>query len=102
MLGRLIGRLLLLGALVALAYDAFVAFEGGPFSLSALGALWAQIDFSSLNATQAFVQRYLFPWLWDPAIQTWLTWPAVLALGAPGLLLVLLFRRRGDRRIFQR
>lgn len=102
MLGRLIGRLLLLGALAALAYDAFAAFAGGPFGLSALGALWAQIDLPSLNASQAFVQRYLFPWLWDPTIQTWLTWPAVLALGVPGLLLVLAFRRRGGRRIFHR
>lgn len=101
MIGRLIGRVLLLTTIAALGWDIWRAVDGGPFALSALGELWAGLDFASLNATQAFIQRYLFPWLWDPAIQTWLTWPAVIALGAPALILLLIFRNR-QRRIFQR
>lgn len=51
------------------------------------------LDAGSLNLVQAVVQRYLHPAVWDSGIQPVLTWPAVLVLGVPGLLFLLLARR---------
>ena len=47
-----------------------------------------------LNTAQAIIQRYISAWLWDPAIQTFLLWPAWPILGGLGLLLMLPGRRR--------
>ena len=101
MFWRWLGRLLIAFAIAAIAWDLYAAIAGGPLRLSATGALWFQLDSSGLNASQAFVQRYLLPEIWDPVIQTWLSWPAVWGFGVPGLLLLILFRNRG-RRIFLR
>jgi hypothetical protein len=37
---------------------------------------------------QAFVQRHLHPFLWDPIITAALQWPAWSLLGAPAAILV--------------
>ena len=101
MLGRWLGRLLLVGAIGALGWDLLDAVNGGPFSLSALGHHWFRLDPSSLNGLQAFVQRQLVPEIWDHALQPWLSAPSLVALGVPGLLLAILFRQK-NRRIFGR
>ena len=43
---------------------------------------------------QAVVQRYLHPWLWDPAFVQLLLWPAWVVPGVLAILLFLLCRRR--------
>ena len=75
-------------ALLALAYE-FISFaESGTYRPIPAGELWFAAHVASLNLTQAMVQRYLHPFLWDPIIATVLRWPAWSLLGAPGAILV--------------
>ena len=94
--GRLIGWILIFGAVLVLGYEAagWIDSDAGIWRVRAAGKLWFDIHPGSLNATQAVIQRYVLPALWDPVIQTVLTWPAWAVLGVPGFLLAWLFRRR--------
>ncbi|MEX2628315.1 MAG: hypothetical protein WD341_00135 [Tistlia sp.] len=97
LLARLLGYLLLIAALAALAVDLLAWSTTGRFRLSELGALWAQIDRPSLNLVQAVLERHVWQPLWDGLFWVLLQ-PAVLVLGLPGLVLLLLGRRGGGRR----
>ena len=90
------GWLLVLAAIAALGNEVGVALQQGAYQPIAAGALWYQLDVSSLNLVQAITQRYLHPVLWDPIIATVLRWPAWSLLGGLGAVLVLAFPwRRG-------
>ena len=96
---RLIGGILLVAGLAALGLDLWQGSQTGAFHLSAAGELWFRLHPGSLNLSQAVVQRYLLPELWDPVILTVLLWPAALVLAVPGLVLLALgsagHRRQG-------
>jgi hypothetical protein len=85
-----VGALLLALALAALGYELWAALEAGAYRTIAAGELWYRLDRGSLNLSQAVIQRYVHPWLWEPAIVTLLRWPAWALLGAPGAVLVLI------------
>jgi hypothetical protein len=74
---------------------------GGENPVQAIGQLWFAVDSGSLNALQAAVERYLAAPLWDyiifPVLRLQATLVALIALVA-GLVLLLLSRRRGERR----
>lgn len=92
---RLFGLALMAVALVLLADD-LVAVEWNGlsgFAPDPLGALIYATVPDWLNATQAFIQRYVWPFLWDPIIQTVLTWWDWAAIGGFGFLLAALARR---------
>lgn len=95
-LGRRVGLALIALALAALGYEIWAALQAGAYRTIAAGELWFTLDRGSLNLSQAVIQRYVHPWLWEPAIVTLLQWPAWALLGAPGAVLVLLcsLRRR--------
>lgn len=89
---RLLGWILMGAALATLALDAW-AWIGGARKLTAAGELWRRMHPDSLEATQSIIQRYLFPWLWDP-LMTWaLLQPAAVVLGVLGFFLAWLARR---------
>lgn len=89
---RLFGWLLMCAGVVALGIDAW-AWIGGARRLTLAVELWTRLDAHSLEVLQGSIQRYLFPWLWDP-IMTWvLKQPAAAVLGALGFLLAWLARR---------
>ncbi len=98
--GRLIGWALIFAAMLILGYEAagWIDSDTNVWHVRAAGKLWFDIHPGSLNASQAGIQRYVLPELWDPVIQTVLTWPAWAVLGVPGILLAVLFRRRRRRR----
>jgi hypothetical protein len=87
-LGRAVGWALVFFALAALGYEVLLAAANGTWRMIAAGELWYALDRNSLNLAQAITQRYLHPALWDPLIQSLLTWPAWSLLGAPGVALV--------------
>ncbi len=91
---RWFGWILLLGAIASLGSDAIAAIEGGALRLRPMGEMWFTLSPATLNLVQAVVQRYLAPALWDDIILPILNWPTVVVLGTPGLLLVVLLRRR--------
>jgi len=75
-------------ALVILAYDLNAYSETGAYRAIPFGELWFNVHVTSLNLIQAFVQRHLHPFLWDPIITAALQWPAWSLLGAPAAILV--------------
>lgn len=98
LLGRVIGYLLILAALVVVAAEAIDFATLGEWNIMSAGELWYRIDRASLNGAQAVIQRIIAPWLWDPVIATILSGPAAAVLGLPGLALVVFCRRRRERR----
>lgn len=92
---RLLGLALVAIALVLLADDLaamdWATFSG--FAPNALGALLYENVPNLLNGSQAFIQRYVWPYLWDPIIQTFLTWWDWAVIGGLGLFVAILARR---------
>ena len=96
-LARVVGWILVCLALAAFGYEVLVAAASGTWRMIAAGELWYALDRGSLNIAQAITQRYLHPVLWDPILQSALTWPAWSLLGAPGVTLVVALSGRGSR-----
>ncbi|MEM9232325.1 MAG: hypothetical protein AAGB10_22280 [Pseudomonadota bacterium] len=103
--GRTIGWVFLAIAILCLIAAASVfgvKATGHEFGGAAsLGQLWFQVNSAGLNLTQAIIQRYVWPYLWDPIIQSVLLMPLEQGLltiaattGAIGLVLSGLFRNR--------
>ena len=96
---RLTGLFLVAIAIVLLADDVaridFASLSG--FEPQPLGALLYALMPEALNASQAFIQRYVWPPLWDPMIQTVLTWWDFAVVGAVGVALAAAARRRPVR-----
>ncbi len=95
--GRLIGWLFIIAALVAEGRDLWGLWDTGHYQISALGELWDKVHRNSLLLLQPAIQRHVSVWLWDWVIFPVLQFPAVLTLAVPGILLVWVFRRRNRR-----
>lgn len=96
--GRIIAWILLALALMALGAEIVQSLEAGSWEVLALGPLWYSIDPAGLNVSQAVIQRYLLPELWDPVIITVLTWPTWCVFGVLGAVFWLIFRTRRQRK----
>jgi len=96
--GRAIGWLLLLAALAAAGFEAWLAVDAGGWRPVAAGEIWFKLHAPSLNAAQAGIQRHVAPFLWDPVIATVLLAPGWLVPGLPAALLLWACRRRPKRR----
>jgi len=92
-----LGLLLLALALMALVYEIVASVNAGSYRMIAAGELWFNLHPSSLNLSQAVVQRYLHPGIWDPVLISILQWPAWSIFGAPGAVLAMLFAPRPGR-----
>ena len=97
LIGRIIGWLLVLAALVVLVADLIAWLDTRHLGLTAAGQLWYEISPSTLELAQPAIQRHVAAWLWEPIVAL-LTLPAALILGAPGLLLLWACRSRDRRR----
>ena len=95
--GRVIGWIALLAGTAVLVRDLLVWIDTKHWAPIALGQLWYQLNRSSLNLTQAVVQRYIHPFLWDPIIVSILLSWAFAVLMLLAALLLVLFRRRARR-----
>ena len=91
---RYIALFFLALALAVIVWEALGYFEYGDWSLIVFGEIAFRLFPEWLNTAQAVIQRYVSAWLWDPAIQTFLLWPAWPILSGLGLLLMLPGRRR--------
>ncbi len=97
LLVRLLSLLFLVAGFAVFFVDLGAMIDGAPFSFMPLGRLWYALGPGSLNLTQAVVERYIWPPLWDPVLITVLQWPAAAVLAVPGMgLLVLGFRGAPD------
>jgi len=95
--GRFIGWLVLVLAVIIEVRDIFGYLDTGQYQAAAIGQLWSDIDRNSLLLAQPAIQRHVAAWLWDPVIATVLLWPAALSFAVLGLLLMWVFRRRQRR-----
>ena len=91
---RFIALLFLALALALIVWEALGYFKYGDWNSIVFGEIAFRLFPEWLNTTQAVIQRYVSVWIWDPAIQTFLLWPAWPILGGLGLLLMLPGRRR--------
>ncbi len=95
---RLIFRILALFALavavVMAVIDATRSIAASALIITPLGESWYSVSSDTLNLSQALIQRYTFPVIWDPAIIYILTLPGWLVFA----VLALLFHAIGYRR----
>ena len=89
------GWVLAAAALVAFANELISLTQTGTYRVIPAGQVWFDIHVASLNLTQAVVQRFLHPLLWDPVIATMLQWPAWSLLGAPAAVFIAIAPNRG-------
>jgi hypothetical protein len=102
MIGRFIGWMLFLAGLSVLVRDVLASIDAKRWAPIALGQLWFDLNRSSLNLTQAIVQRYIHPFLWDPVIVTLLLCWAFAVLMVLGLVILAISSRRRQGLPFSR
>jgi len=98
LVGRILGWLLILGAIIVFGMEAYAWLVQGIYHIVATGELWYKVSPSTLNLTQAVVQRYITPLIWDYGIRPVLLLPAWLVLSLVGALFLFIFRKRVRRR----
>jgi hypothetical protein len=91
---RTFGLILIFIATVVGVLDLIGSYNGGDFTLTDVGSLWHSTHPDSLQLLQPAIARHISPFLWDPIMVTILLWPVTLALGLPGLIIILLTRRK--------
>ncbi|MBI4183512.1 MAG: hypothetical protein HY521_05910 [Proteobacteria bacterium] len=94
MVGRLLGWLLIVAALATAAIESAVLVLTETAGTVSAYATWDHVHPLSLRLVRAALKQNVHPALWDPVLVTLLRVPAWLLLGAPGIALVWLFRRR--------
>ncbi|WP_428641682.1 hypothetical protein [Roseibium sp.] len=96
---RVLGYGLLALAIIAGISDASISIAQSQVHLVPLGQVWFDLSPETLNLSQAVVQRYVHPALWDPVLQTLLAWPVWAVLGPFGLLFLFLGARRRRQQV---
>ena len=89
MIFRVLGVWCLLAAAVILIIDGTKSISTGTWVATRLGQHWYNLDPASLNVSQAAVERYVHPVLWDPVIISILQTPSWIVFGILGVLLYL-------------
>ena len=94
---RLAGLVFLAAGAVFLFNDLAASGSLEALRLTSFGGFWYAQSPETLNLSQAVIQRHVAPFLWDPVLQTVLTWPlAAVVAGLGALFLVLTARRRRE------
>ncbi|MDF2369934.1 MAG: hypothetical protein P1V21_03990 [Rhizobiaceae bacterium] len=80
---RIISLLALVVAVISGVVDAIKSVAASRVVFTPLGSDWFSLSPDTLNLSQAFIQRHVHPFLWDPVIQ-WIllqpTWAVFLVL----------------------
>jgi len=97
MITRIIGALFILAAIAAAGVELVQWISSGAYKSVTLGGVWYMVHHASLNASQAGIQRYVAPWLWDPVIISILVQPAWVIAGPIGTALLWLGWTRKKR-----
>ena len=97
---RVLGMWFLLAGVVALVIDITRTLAADALVMTRLGEHWFQLHVASLNASQAGIQRYVHPALWDPFILSLLQTPTWVVFMTLGILLILIGRRRRRLDVF--
>jgi hypothetical protein len=91
---RFLGLLLLALGFIFLVYDGTKSIADQSLYVSSVGAAWADVHQSSLQALQPIVERRLGPWFWQGVQRYLLEQPASLVLAVLAAVLILLGRKK--------
>ena len=91
---KLLALLFLVLAAITAILDVTRSIADSSIVMTALGQDWFNYSRDTLNFSQAIVQRYVHPAIWDPGIQKILQAPSWLVFGILALLFALFGRRR--------
>ncbi len=94
---RVLGLLCLALAVVALLLDVTRSIADSALVITPLGVDWFRLSPSTLNLSQALVQRYVHPVAWDPVIQWVLRSPSWAVFGVLALLFGFIGRNRRQK-----
>lgn len=94
---RVIGFVALAAAILAGISDGSMSIAQSRFVATPLGQIWFDLSPDTLNLSQAVVQRYVHPSVWDPAVLQVLTWPAWAVFAGLGLVFLWIGARRQRR-----
>lgn len=98
---RFIASWFLVLGVIALVHDGIKSLaNGGGFAKTALGRHWFDLHPPSLNALQAFVERYISTVLWDPVLITLLQTPTWIVCFVLATALYFLGRKRRRTNIY--
>jgi hypothetical protein len=89
---RVLGTWLIALAVVLLVVDGTKSLGANNIVLTSLGALWAQINQSSLETVREFFAGRFFADLLDNGFSGVLSYPAFAVFGVPGIVFSLLGR----------
>jgi hypothetical protein len=92
---RFVGLLLLALGFIFLVYDGTKSIADQSLSITTVGAGWANIHQSSLQAAQPLVERLVGPWFWQGIVQRYfLDQPVSLVLAIVAAIFILMGRKR--------
>ncbi|WP_265516003.1 hypothetical protein [Nitratireductor luteus] len=95
---RMLAMFSLAVAIIMAVSDATRSIAAGDWIATPLGQSWYSVSPDTLNLTQATIQRYLLPALWDPVIVFVLTLPGWLVFAVLALILHFIGQTRGRRK----
>jgi hypothetical protein len=90
---RILALVALSLALIAAVLDITRSIADSALIMTPLGVDWFNLSPATLNISQATIQRYVSPFLWDPVIQTILLSPTWFVFGVLWLVFALLGRQ---------
>ena len=91
---RFIGLLALAGAFILVIYDGMKSIAGNAVYFTSVRTLWELINAAGLAKLKPLIEPYANGILWDPVMTGILAAPSWSLLGAFGILLLLLGRRK--------
>ncbi len=91
---RFIGLICLALAFILVIYDGTKSIAGKNLYLTSMQALWDLINAGSLARLKPLIAPYAKGYLWDPVMVSFLTAPSWVVLGALGIVLLLLGRKK--------
>lgn len=99
LLFRVLATFALAITVILAVIDATRSIAASALTFTSLGESWFSMAPASLNLTQAAVQRYTLPVLWDPVAILVLGLPGWLVFAALALALHAIGRRRKPRHV---
>ena len=94
---RFLGLCLLATAFVTLLSDVTRSVMGGRLYVTPIGETLVTLTPGKLGLAQAFVERQVHPFIWDPVLVDLMRLPVWLAVGAIGCLAIWLGRKPAAR-----
>ena len=91
---RAFGLLFVAAGFVAFVMDGVKTIASANLVITPLGKAWFDVHVASLNLVQAVIERYTFPFLWDPVLVSVLQMPGWVVFTVLGIALYYLGRRR--------